>query len=243
MATRTFAFRLPVAGSPRATFETDFGLRGGRLLVEDRVAIAVHTREALANGAVTRYADQELEVRLVTDGATEHVVLLYAGQLVPTEDRLSAPPSRSAWIHGWVALAASFFGFVASWLYLERARSFEDAWALKMAIHTAGWHLMLTLLLFPASVWGQRIGIRAVQLVSLIFFFIHLGMAISNLDAASRSMSGPWIATFNALSGICFAAAVVYGQTAHRDMDPLRANGKAKAAGEPPTSSSEAAPV
>ena len=38
-----------------------------------------------------------------------------------------------------------------------------------------------------------------------------------------RALDGPWIALFNALSGIFFFAAVVYGQRAHRDMDPLRA--------------------
>jgi hypothetical protein len=87
-----------------------------------------------------------------------------------------------------------------------------------MGLHMAGWHLLLTLTLFPASVWGQRIGIRVVQAVSLVFFLIHAGIATANLD-----MADPAIAVLNALSGLLFGAATLYGQRAHRDMDPIRA--------------------
>ncbi|MCK6552665.1 hypothetical protein L6R52_42980 [Myxococcota bacterium] len=226
MASRSFTFRLPSEGYPKAVFETDYGFRGGRLFVDGKLMLGIATRASLVAGSVTRFRDQELELKLVgaTDGdeSSGDLVLTLGGRAAVTEESLSAPPSRSAWIHGWIALAASFFGFVASWLYLERARSFDDAWAMKMAIHTAGWHLLLTVSLFPASVWGQRLGIRGVQLISLIFFLIHLGMALANTDQASRSMDGPGIALFNALSGIFFAVSVWYGQTAHRDMDPGR---------------------
>jgi hypothetical protein len=226
VATRTFTYRLPADGYPRAIFETDYGFRGGRLIVDGKLMLGIATRASLMSGSITRFLDQELELRLV--GATENdessgdLVLTLGGRAAVPEESLSAPPSRSAWIHGFIALAASFFGFLASWLYLERARSFDDAWAMKMAIHTAGWHLLLTVSLFPASVWGQRLGIRGVQLISVIFFLIHLGMAVANADATSRAMEGPGIAVFNALSGIFFAVSVWYGQKAHRDMDPGR---------------------
>ena len=72
--------------------------------------------------------------------------------------------------------------------------------------------------LFPASVWGQRAGIRAVQVVSLVFFFIHAGIALAN-----AGVSDPAIAAFNAASGLLFGASTLVGQRAHRDMDPIRA--------------------
>ena len=109
-------------------------------------------------------------------------------------------------------------GFAASWFYLVKAEALHDDWARKMGQHTLGWHLLLTFTLFPLSVWGQRPGIRAVQLVSLLFFCIHAGMALANSD-----LGDPWIASFNALSAILFLASVVYGNRAHRDMDPLAA--------------------
>ena len=74
----------------------------------------------------------------------------------------SIPISGSAWLHAWIALTGSVLGFVASYLYVGRAQTFSDQWAMQMAIHMAGWHLLLALTLFPASVWGQRPGIRSV---------------------------------------------------------------------------------
>lgn len=184
------AFRLPLAGAPRAVVETDFALRNPRVRVEGEL-----------DAARLKVMVLDDEVRLFVDGVE-----------APREDRLRAPTSRSAWVHACLALGGSAFGFFASWLYIGRG----DAWSTKMALHMAAWHLLLTLTLFPASVWGQRIGIRAVQLAALIFFCIHLGIALANLGAP---MDG--IAILNALSGAAFFATVIYGQRAHRDMDPL----------------------
>jgi hypothetical protein len=57
-----------------------------------------------------------------------------------------------------------------------------------------------------------------VQFVSLVFFCIHASMAFANSD-----LGDPGIAFFNAASGILFLASVVYGNRAHRDMDPIAA--------------------
>jgi hypothetical protein len=213
MAELRVAFRFP--GLARAVFVSDYGLRGGRLLVDDAIVLDAASAEALAAGVsatlggrvVTLRAQDPTDVRVFFDGIE-----------APREDRLRAPPTRSAWIHGWLALAGSLFGFAASWLYFLRAEAGADAWAMKMSVHTAAWHLLLTLTLFPASVWGQRPGIRAVQAVSILFFLIHLGMALAN----TSTTEGPWLMLFNASSGLAFLAAALYGQRAHRDMDPLR---------------------
>jgi hypothetical protein len=119
---------------------------------------------------------------------------------------------RALWAHGWIALGASLFGFAASYLYLGRSQTLADPWALKMAIHMAGWHLILALTLFPASVFGGRAGVRVVQAVSALFFAIHVGIALAN----SGEDDGPWIAIFNAASGILFLAALIYGQSARK---------------------------
>jgi hypothetical protein len=134
------------------------------------------------------------------------------------EGRIWARPTRSAWTHAFIALAGSAAGFAASWFYLAKAHALHDEWAAKMGQHTAGWHLLLTFTLFPLSVWGQRPGIRAVQVASLVFFCIHAGMAIANSD-----LGEPGIAFFNAASGLLFLASVFYGNRAHRDMDPIAA--------------------
>jgi hypothetical protein len=155
--------------------------------------------------------------RISLRAGESEVVIEVDGERALREDRLQAPISRSAIIHAVIALLASFAGFVASWLYLDRAED-GDAWAMKMALHMAGWHLLLTLTLFPASIWGQRFGIRAVQVVSGLFFVIHAGIATANMF---EPFDG--IALFNALSGVAFLGAVLYGQRAHRDVDPLRA--------------------
>lgn len=226
MAERRIVYRLPIAGAPRVTLETDYGLRGGRLLVGDRPVLALASKETLLRGATTLWEGRTLSIRLIEGGGEEDLELLYDGKEVLREDWIIAPTARSAWIHAFIALAASFFGFVASYLYLMKSEAFADPWSLKMAIHMAGWHLLLTLTLFPASVWGQRIGIRSVQVMSALFFAIHLGIALANTGDTSRA-EGPWIAFFNAASGIFFAAAVVYGQRAYRDMDPARAVARA----------------
>lgn len=223
MAERRIGFRLPLPTHPHASFVSDFGMTHAKLLVDDHVLLEIGSREAMLRGAWTTLpgAQHTLEVRILEVEEEDDVHLLVDGVEALREDELSAPTSRSALIHGIVALVGSFFGFVASWLYVLRARSSGDAWAMKMAWHMAAWHLLLTLTLFPASVWGQRIGIRAVQVASLVFFCIHLGIAISNAVSPPIVAEGPWIALLNASSGLAFLAAVLYGQRAHADMDPV----------------------
>ncbi len=214
MAELRIAFRLPPRNE-RAELVTDYGLRGGTLLVDgrvvarDRAALGSGVRGALGSRSLTLFADGADEVRLFVDGRE-----------APREERLRAPTSRSAWIHAWLALSGSALGFLASWLYLRRARASGDPWAMKMAVHMAAWHLMLTLTLFPASVWGQRLGIRAVQLAALVFFAIHAGIGIDN--ALAPAGDGPLIALLNGASGLAFLITVLYGQRAHADMDPLK---------------------
>jgi hypothetical protein len=216
MSDQRFQFRLPLEDWPTATFETDYRLRGGTLFVEGEPLIRFADKAASTVGGVGSFRGHRIELRLRGD---EPIVTLDGARAI-REDRLRLPPSRSAWIHATIALLASAFGFAASYLYLLRAQSAADAWALKMAIHTAGWHLLLTLTLFPASVFGQRGGIRVVQLTSLVFFFIHLGMSLSNVEVAHPALQSSGIAIFNAASGLFFLASVIYGQRAHRDMSP-----------------------
>jgi hypothetical protein len=218
-------FRLPLEGWPRALVETSYGFHGAVVRIDGREVLSAPDREALLRGVSGRVPGHAGELRLsleVDADDRRELILEVNGVEALREDRLAARPSRSAWIHAWGALAASFFGFVASYLYLLRAQATGDPWPMKMGVHTAGWHLMLTLTLFPASVWGQRLGIRAVQLVSLVFFCIHVGMAIANTGGDDPEY-GIWIALFNAASGLLFLFALVYGQVAHRDMDPSRA--------------------
>jgi hypothetical protein len=218
MAEWRMAFRLPLPGSPQAIFVTDYGLRGGRLWVGDAVVLAAPSRDAIARGVTAILPDsaRHITVQAVDDDLRISV----DGVEARREDELRKKPSRSAWIHGFVALAGSAFGFVASYLYVLRARELDDPWSMKMAWHMAAWHLLLTLTLFPASVWGQRFGIRAVQGMSLLFFAIHVGIALANTGALAAD--GPCLAALNAASGLAFLAAVVYGQRAHADMDPLK---------------------
>jgi len=217
MAELRIAFVLPRA-SERAEFITDYSLRGGRLVVRDRVVVEVASRAALAQGASGRLAGSGGLVR-VSAGDDDEVRVWLDGVEAAREDRLIAPIRRSAWMHGWLALLGSALGFVSSWLYVRRAHATGDAWALKMAVHMAAWHLFLTLTLFPASVWGQRIGIRAVQGASLVFFLIHLGIACANLGPSTE---GPLLGLLNAASGLAFLVTALYGQRAHRDMNPLK---------------------
>ena len=157
-------------------------------------------------------------VRLVEQGGAPVLRLTVDGKEAVREGRIWARPTRSAWIHAFIALGGSAAGFSASYFYLVKAAGLHDEWARKMGQHTLGWHLLLTLTLFPASVWGQRPGIRAVQLVSLVFACIHAGMALANAD-----LGDPAIAFFNAASGALFLASTVYGNRAYRDMDPIAA--------------------
>jgi hypothetical protein len=207
MTPLSIAYRLPLPSHPRAVFESDFRMSRGRLSIDGEEAIPLGP---LAGAITVPWREHQLSLE-VNEGEVE---LRIDGEPAVREDRRRAPISRSAWAHGVIALLGSAAGFVASWLYLGRAEN-GDPWSFKMAMHMAGWHLLLTLTLFPASVFGQRAGIRAVQVVSALFFFIHAGIAIANL---LEPIDG--IAIFNALSGLGFLAAVLYGERAHRDMAP-----------------------
>jgi hypothetical protein len=220
LAERRIAFRLSVPGMPRAVFVTDYGLRQGRLLVNGAIVLDAPSREVLAAGvsATLPGTDRRVEVRARAD----ELLLSIDGVEARREEDLRAPTSRSAWIHGWIALAGSALGFMASYVYVLRARSQADPWSTQMAWHMAAWHLLLTLTLFPASVWGQRPGIRTVQAVSTLFFAIHVGLGLANLAASDLAREGPWVALLNMTSGLAFLAAILYGQRAFADMDPLR---------------------
>ena len=225
MAEVELGFLLPLPGWPRAVFESDYAFAGGRLVLDGAEVLRAASRAVLEAGVHGRLpaGDAAIAMRLrQSEGGTAAVDVLVDGAPALREEALRARPSRSAWIHACLALAASAAGFVASWLYLQRAAQEEGDWALKMANHMAGWHLLLTFTLFPASVWGQRIGIRLVQIVSLLFFCIHVGIALSNLGPDGGGHSGA-IAVFNAASGIFFLAATIYGNRAYRDMDPVAA--------------------
>jgi hypothetical protein len=201
---------------------TDYRMSRAALVVDGQTLLEETSRAALVTGVSARLATASPAMITVRATPSADVQLFVNGEEVPPADALRAPISRSTWIHATIALVGSLFGFAAGWLYVRRAGVSGDPWAMKMATHMAGWHLLLVLTLFPASVWGQRAGIRAVQAVSLVFFLIHLGIAVANaIDASSGD--GPWIAILNAASGVGFLAAVLYGQRAHADMDPLPA--------------------
>jgi len=219
-------FRLPLSGWPRAVFESNYSYEGGRLLIGGVAVVQAKTRAELERGLEGREpaTGTPIALRLITVGDASVVEVRADRQRALREDALRAPPSRSAWTHACLALAGSAAGFVASYLYLLKATALQSDWALKMGNHMAGWHLLLTVTLFPASVWGQRTGIRAVQFVSLLFFFIHAGIAVANLGPNdSFSADDRWIALFNALSGALFLLAAIYGNRAYRDMDPVAA--------------------
>jgi hypothetical protein len=211
-------FRLPLEGWPRAVFRSDYGYRGGILTAFGTQILHAASREALEHGTFGHAKGASVAMRLVEHGGAPVLCVTADGKEAVREERIWAKPTRSAWIHACIALAGSAAGFAASWFYLVKAAELHDDWARKMGQHTAGWHLLLTLTLFPASVWGQRIGIRAVQVVSFVFFCIHAGMALANSD-----LGDPAIALFNAVSGALFLASTIYGNTAHRDMDPVAA--------------------
>ncbi len=213
------AFRLPLAGWPRALFRSDYGYQRGSLSLGGAPILQAGSREELERGveASPSVADgAPIRMELLCRNGVPKLKVFAAGRAAVREDEVWARPTRSAWIHACIALAASAAGFAASYCYLLKAEALHSDWATKMGQHTGGWHLLLTFTLFPASVWGQRLGIRAVQLVSLLFFCIHAGIALANSD-----MGDPAIAFFNALSGVFFLASVIYGNRAYRDMDPV----------------------
>jgi hypothetical protein len=214
----SIGFRLPVEGWPRALFRSDYGYRGGSLSLDGAPILRADSREALERGVPGVLGGAPITMRLVPVDGVPVLQVLVAGEPAVREDRVWARPTRSAWIHATIALAGSAAGFAASYFYLVKAQALHSDWAAKMGQHTAGWHLLLTFTLFPASVWGQRVGIRAVQLVSLVFCFIHASIALANSNLGDTG-----IAVFNALSGVLFLVSVLYGNRAHRDMDPVAA--------------------
>jgi hypothetical protein len=213
-------FRLPLGDWPKAVFRSDFGYGKARLLLDGKqLLLRASTRAELEAGVEgTMPSGEAITLRLTTRAGKLTVEVTVAGQRAPEEGRVWAKPTRSAWIHAGIALGGSGAGFLASYFYLVKAAEMQSDWAHKMGYHTAGWHLLLTFTLFPLSVWGQRFGIRAVQLVSLVFFFIHVGIALANSEVDTFS-----IAFFNGVSGVLFLASVLYGNRAHRDMDPVLA--------------------
>jgi hypothetical protein len=227
------AFVLPLPGFPLASFRTSFGYDGGALVLDGATVLAARTRAELERGVQTSLAGgATIAVRVVAAGRGPDLEVTVNGRPALRRDRLRARPSPSAWIHACLALAGSAAGFVASFLYLQKATVLQDEWAFKMGTHMAGWHLLLTCTLFPASVWGQRTGIRAVQLASALFFLIHAGIALANLGPAEpASASDRWIAALNAASGLLFLATALYGSRAYRDMDPVQALRRGRAAG------------
>jgi hypothetical protein len=217
------AFRLPIEGWPKAVVRSDYAYGQAQLWLGERLVARADDRRALESGIHARLeGGVDVTLALVERAGRPSLALSVDGKPALSEDDLRAPPSRSALMHALIALAGSAAGFAAGWLYHGKAVALASPWALKMAYHTAGWHLLLTLTLFPASLWGQRPGIRAVQFVSAVFFCIHLGIAIANLVDADSLHDGA-IGWLNALSGVLFLASVLYGQVAHRDMDPVAA--------------------
>lgn len=226
MAELERAYLLPLPGWPRAVFCSAYGYDGAELRVADAVVLRTSTRADLEAGVHERLPRSSAEVAMClapNERGTPIVRVTVDGRPALEEGAVRARPTPSVWIHASIALAASAAGFVASYVYLLRAAAQEGDWALKMARHMAGWHLLLVVTLFPASVWGQRVGIRAVQWTSALFFAIHAGIAIANLGADTATDHGSAIALFNGLSGVFFLASVGYGNRAHRDMDPVAA--------------------
>jgi len=218
-------YLLPLPGHPQAVFQTSVNYDGGSLVLDGRTVLEAHTRAELESGVSAHLPSDRsrITVRLMT-GSRRTLQIDVEGRRAVPVDEIRVPPSASAWLHGWLALAGSAAGFVASYLYLRKAAGIQDEWALKMGTHMAGWHLLLTFTLFPASVWGQRVGIRAVQVVSLLFFCIHAGIACANLGPSDPTYPlDRWIALFNATSGAFFLMTTVFGNRAHRDMDPVAA--------------------
>lgn len=219
-------FHLPTGDWPEVVYEGPFGFDGGQLVIDGQPVLRARSRAELERGieGPLPRTSARVSVRLVPEGQGVGIAVALDGQPALRQDRLRARPTRSAWVHALLALGGSAAGFVASYLYLQRSELLHDAWALKMGNHMAGWHLLLTFTLFPASVWGGRVGIRAVQWISALFFLIHVGIAIANVGAGDPAdpLEGP-IAFLNALSGVLFLATAVYGNRAWRDMDPVRA--------------------
>jgi hypothetical protein len=220
---RTWNLRLPLPEWPSALVESDYTFGSAKLYVDGRELLRAETRAQLREGVRTAFGEHDVRMSLCDAGEAAELIVEVDGERAIDESRLRPRACPSARRHALIALGASAAGFIASYLYLERAWTMDSVWALKMAYHMAGWHLLLTLLLAPASLLFGRPGIRSVQATSALFFAIHLGIAVANALDPSSLHHGGAIAFWNALSGLFFFAAVPYGNVAWRDMDPVRA--------------------
>src|SRR5690242_5615788 len=133
----SIAFRLPVEGWPRALFQSDFGFRGADLVIDGATVLAAGSREALEQGVEGALAPggAAIAMQLVERRGVLGPLVTVAGEEALREDKLSAKPSRSAWIHAIIALLGSAAGFASSYVYLLKAQAMNSAWALKMGQH------------------------------------------------------------------------------------------------------------
>ena len=220
-ATQRLVFRLPRPGWPSVVVETDYLYDVADLVVDGEVVLASQSREELLRGVSVCRDDGTLTLRLIESDGHSRLELRDDGREALPDSVIHVRPTRPVWMHAWIAFGGSLAGFVASAMYLRKSAMLHSEWAWKMGQHTAAWHLLLTLTLFPAAVWGPRLAVRIVQGVSLLFFLIHASMAIGNLGPSDpTNPNDPAIALFNALSGLLFLAAAIYGNRAHRDKDP-----------------------
>ena len=205
MPERSLSFVLPRPAGERATFFTDFGLRGGRLVVDGSEVLAASSREALQRGVRAALADPERQVLVRAAGDFDVRIWVDGVEARREDEARSTTGGRSA-LHAILALVASACGFAASWLYVVRARAAGDPWSMKMALHMAGWHALLTLTLFPGALFGNRLGLIVVRITCLVFFAIHVGIALANLGPEAESGA---IAILNAASGLAFLATAI----------------------------------
>lgn len=214
-------FVLPDRNLTRVCFESDYEFRSTRVRIAEREILELANPQELDRGTTltsVSLGGATLEVRRRMDGAIPIIDIFLAGESATPEDELSAYTARAAWIHAFQALAASAAGFVASAIYLSKSQDSGSLHEFKMAYHMAAWHLLLTLTLFPASVWGGCFGIRFVQTTSALFFLIHAGIAAANLSTFnSPEAADPAIALWNAVSGFFFLVATIYGNRAHAE--------------------------
>lgn len=239
MADQVLLYLRPDGG--RIEVRTSYLYDGATVHWDGDQVLALADRAAFLAGAQVRVGADELSVVLRDDGVRvpEPELVLNRAPLV-RQDRARRATSGPVYLHSFLALFGSFAGFAASYLYLLRSENYDDPWALKMALHMGAWHLLLTLTLFPAALFGGRIGVRIAQLASLLFFAIHLGIGLANLDAGTLLKDGWPIALLNAASGLFFALAVLSGQPAVRALAAPPPTEPASAGTAPPT---EAQPV
>ena len=116
-------YRLPVDGWPEAVFEGNYSFQGGRLRLGDEIVLRAADQHELERGVqrALRPGGETIRMQLVQAGGSPYVEIDVDGRHARRTDDLSAPTSRSAWIHAWIALCGSGAGFIASLLYLFKA--------------------------------------------------------------------------------------------------------------------------